>query len=146
MKVVINKCYGGFGISDAAYEKLIEWGIPRRKYLEQERDPDTKLWKPQPLNDGEVIFDRELTPRGENELNDLYYKYGDQSITGRYWETWLSGNRTHPMLIRVVEEMGEKANGRHAELKIVEIPDGTEYEISDYDCIEHIAEKHRTWG
>jgi hypothetical protein len=29
---------------------------------------------------------------------------------------------------------------------VVEIPDGTDYEISEYDGNEHIAEKHRTWA
>ena len=41
MKIVINKCYGGFGLSDAAYEKLIEYGIPARAYQEETRDPET---------------------------------------------------------------------------------------------------------
>lgn len=144
MKVVINRCHGGFGISDAAYEKLIEWGIPVRKYVEQKRDPETGLYLQEPLNEGEVIFDRELTPEGEDSLNDLYYKY--KSVLERYWETWLSDQRSNPMLIRVVEEMGEKANGRHAELKVVEIPDGIEWEIDEYDGIEHISEKHRSWS
>jgi hypothetical protein len=30
-------------------------------------------------------------------------------------------------------------------LRIVEIPDGVEWHISEYDGIEHIAENHRTW-
>lgn len=144
MKVVINKCFGGFGLSDAAYEKLIEYGVPVRKYIEQERDSETGLYKPQPLNDGEVIFDRELTPEGECSLNDLYYKY--KSGRSRYWDCWIDESRSHPLLLRVVEELGEKANGRCASLTVVEIPDGVEYEISEYDGMEHIAEKHRTWG
>ncbi len=144
MKVVINKCFGGFGLSKAAYEKLIELGVPVRKYIKQERDPETLLYKPQPLNDGEVIFDRELTPRGECEMNDLYYKY--PTASDRYWDSWTRDSRTHPLVIRVVEELGEAASGHHGKLEIVEIPDGTAYEISEYDGNEHIAELHRTWG
>ena len=60
MKVVINTCYGGFGLSDAAYEKLIEWGVPVGARAGQERDPETGLYLPQPANEGEVIFDRSL--------------------------------------------------------------------------------------
>lgn len=145
MKVVINRCYGGFGLSDAAYEKLIEWGVPVQKYHKEPRGEDG-LYRAQPLNDGEVIFDRELTPEGEDDLNDLYYKYkGKSGLTGRYWDSWTRDSRTHPLIVRVVEELGEKADGQCAELKVVEIPDGTEYEIGEYDGIEHIAEKHRTW-
>jgi hypothetical protein len=32
-----------------------------------------------------------------------------------------------------------------AELEVVEIPDDVEWIIVDYDGMEHIAEKHRTW-
>lgn len=55
-------------------------------------------------------------------------------------------DRHHPELIRVIEELGEKANGACASLRIVEIPDGTEYVVEEYDGNEHIAEKHRTWS
>lgn len=148
MKLVINSCYGGFGLSDTAYEKLIEWGVPVKKYEKEERDQETGLYKSQPLNDGEVIFDRELTPVGEDSFNDIYHKYkGSEARSNqRYWDTWIRDSRSHPLLLRVVEELGEAANGFAAELKIVEIPDGVDYEISEYDGIEHIAEKHRTWS
>lgn len=140
MKVVINKCFGGFGLSEAAYEKLIEYGIPVRKYIEQERDPVTRLYIEQPLNEGEVIFDRNLDDN-KNSLNQAMY-----TLTGRYWDTWLrSDNRTHPLLVRVVEELGKASNGRCADLKIVDIPDGTEYEIKEYDGNESIHEVHQAW-
>ena len=54
--------------------------------------------------------------------------------------------RTDPLLIQVIEKLGiEESNGGCAQLKIIEIPDGIEYEIHKYDGIEHIAEKHSTW-
>lgn len=147
MKLVINTCFGGFGLSDEAYEKLIEWGVPVRKYVEQERDETTGLYKDQPANDGEVIFDRELIPPGESAFNDIYWKFkGKTDLNYRYWDTWTRENRTHPLVIRVVEELGDRANSRCAELKIVEIPDGVDYVIQEYDGLEHVAEKHRTWG
>ena len=43
------------------------------------------------------------------------------------------------------ETLGEKANTRFSDLKIVEIPDGVDYEIDEYDGIESIHEKHRSW-
>lgn len=146
MKIAINRCFGGFGLSDAAYEKLIEYGIPVRKYMEQERGEDG-LYKPQPLNDGEVIFDRELTPPGDGSFSDIYHKYkGKTRTTQRYWDCWTDSARSHPLVLRVIEELGEAANGPCASLAIVEIPDGVDYEISEYDGREHIAEKHRTWA
>ena len=145
-KVAINTCYGGFGLSNAAYEKLIEWGIPVRNYKEPKRN-ENGLYEIE--TDDEVIYDRELTLLGEDESNDKlyhFYKDADNSLFGRYWDTWTRENRTHPLVIRVIEELGEAANSRCAELKVVEIPDNVEYYIDEYDGIEHIAEKHRIWG
>ena len=49
-------------------------------------------------------------------------------------------------LIEVVEELGDTASGKYADLKIIEIPDDVEWQIEEYDGCEWIAEKHRTWG
>lgn len=141
MKVVANRCFGGFGLSDMAYEKLIEWGVPVRAYVEQERDPTTGLYLPQPANDGEVIFDRDLTPPDKRDKqHDLIRRIG-----GRYWEAWIRDNRSHPLLVRVVELLGELSYGKHAKLEVVEIPDGIEWEIDEYDGNEVVREKHRSW-
>jgi hypothetical protein len=53
--------------------------------------------------------------------------------------------RDDPSLIKVVESYGELANGRYSYIKIVEIPDDVEWIIQDYDGVEWVAEKHRTW-
>jgi hypothetical protein len=54
--------------------------------------------------------------------------------------------RNDKNLVATVRGLGEKANGRFSELKIVEIPDGTDYEIDEYDGMESIEEKHQSWG
>lgn len=54
--------------------------------------------------------------------------------------------RTDPDLIEVIQELGKQADGVHAKLKIVEVPDGVEWEIQEYDGVEWVAEKHRTWS
>jgi hypothetical protein len=48
-------------------------------------------------------------------------------------------------LIAVVELMGETANNRFSELKIVDIPDDVNWYIEEYDGKEWVAERHRTW-
>lgn len=54
--------------------------------------------------------------------------------------------RASEHLIRVVRELGvEAASGRGSQLHIVEIPDNVEWSIMDYDGVEWVAEKHRTW-
>jgi hypothetical protein len=49
------------------------------------------------------------------------------------------------MLVKVVEDLGIESFGFAANLKIVEIPDDVDWEVMEYDGMEHIAEKHRTW-
>lgn len=53
--------------------------------------------------------------------------------------------RDDPELVQTVHELGRKADGAYAELKIVEIPDDVEWQIEEYDGREWVAEKHRTW-
>jgi hypothetical protein len=55
--------------------------------------------------------------------------------------------RDDPYLVKVVEELGSKAaSGDHAKLKIVDIPADADWIIIEFDGLEHIAEKHRTWS
>jgi len=54
-------------------------------------------------------------------------------------------DRDDPALINVVRTMGARANGDYADLKIVEIPADVDWQIDDYDGVEWVAEKHRTW-
>ena len=53
--------------------------------------------------------------------------------------------RDDPYLLQIVHELGLRADGNYAELKIVEIPEDVEWEIQEYDGLEWVAEKHRIW-
>ena len=120
MKVVINECHGGFGLSTLAFTKLIEKG-----------------WKTTTFNE-EGNF--------EDPNADIVVAKG--SLWGDYGFVQYSNSqsiRSHPDVIHVVEQLGKEANGRFAELKIVEIPDDIEWEIEEYDGIESVVEKHRRW-
>lgn len=120
VKVVINRCFGGFGLSDKAYERLIELGMTAQPYNEDGN-----------LDEG-VDISVHTDPK-------------DAGVFGKYYKHWSEKERTDPRLVQVVEELGRKANDRFAELKIVEIPDDIEWTIEEYDGVEWIAEKHRTW-
>jgi hypothetical protein len=69
-----------------------------------------------------------------------YISNEDLGITGDH-----HAYRTDERLISVVEELGKDANGRCADLEVIEIPDDVDWFISDYDGIETIHEKHRSW-
>ena len=53
--------------------------------------------------------------------------------------------REDPVLVEIVEEMGSESGGCFSDLKVVEIPDGVEWQIDEYDGLEWVAERHRTW-
>jgi hypothetical protein len=90
MKIVINKCFGGFGLSELAIARYCELtGLSTFDEYEVRRD-------------------------------DL-------------------------ILVQVVEELGESACSRFSDLKVVEIPDGVEWQVKEYDGKEWISEVHRTW-
>ena len=57
-------------------------------------------------------------------------------------------DRSDPLLIRVIEQLGTEraaAKGRGHKLKIIDIPEGVEWEIRDKGGIEIVVEKHRSW-
>lgn len=147
MKLVINTCFGGFGLSEAAYEWLHkERGVPIQKYISQERGEDGRFL-PESRNDGIVIFDRELTPASESSMSALYHRYKPNSIGGRYWDCWTRETRDHALVVEVVEALGsEVASGQCAKLKVVEIPDGVEWELDEYDGVEKVREVSRVWA
>jgi len=68
------------------------------------------------------------------------------------WKDWEEDwsyydiERNDQYLVRVIEELGDDANGRFSELKVVNIPDEVEWQLEEYDGLEWVAEKHRIWN
>jgi hypothetical protein len=55
--------------------------------------------------------------------------------------------RHDAFLVEAIEALGSDAcSTRFSQLAIVEIPDGVDYVIEEYDGLEHVAERHRTWS
>ena len=138
MKVVINRCFGGFGLSSAALKRYMALK-GRECYFFRH---DFKAGTNTPISDdaaNSVFASAYDIPNPDDlsaEERDKHYLY----VSG------CDNLRTDPDLIRVVEELGEKANGECADLKIVKIPNGIDYEIDEYDGLETIHEKHRSWS
>lgn len=137
MKIVLNKCYGGFSLSHEAQMRVFEKrGVKVFPYFSKWEDGDTFYKK----------YDSEKQKKSSLLDFVVYFKEDPQvdsfcikeSEKDKYDSIYLEfdHDRTNKELIDVVEEMGEKANGRYAYLKVFEIPDGASYEISDYDGIE----------
>jgi len=49
-------------------------------------------------------------------------------------------------LVATVKALGEEADTRYSDLKVVEIPDDVEWHVGEYDGMEWVAEAHRTWS
>ena len=74
--------------------------------------------------------------------------FGGFSISTAAWERYveLGGKaengyhleRTDPILVQVVEELGENANSLFSELAIADVPAGTKYRIDEYDGNESV--------
>lgn len=132
MKVVINQSYGGFGLSSEALIRLIEADsnfIIRRSI--EEYGGDKSEFKYELRNS--YLFDKNWPILFKDEIIYTHDQYSETA-------------RTDPALIKIVEELGNAANGPFAKLKIVEIPDDVTFVIEEYDGMETIAEVHRTWS
>jgi hypothetical protein len=92
-KIVINTCFGGFGLSEESLE-------------------DYKKRK--------------------NITDENFY----------HWDI----PRDCPDLVAMVEEGGTDVDGIYSELKVVDVPDDANWYIEEYDGMEHVAERHRTWS
>ena len=140
MKVVVNRCYGGFGLSEEALQSYLKKrGLPCYRYEQTKykfRD-NINVWeKCDSFSIGSLFTYHYTKDHGDFIVDELpkdgYFYIGNV-------------DRNDPDLVAVVEELGMAADGRHASLKIVEIPDDVEWDISEYDGMEEIHEVHRSW-
>lgn len=135
MKVVYNACYGGFGLSP-----LAEDAYAKRKDIEL-------FW----------YSSEGFSPKKYTRLSEVPLKpsFNNQAFTADLGESateypegsfyYPSYDRADLDLIAVIEGLGDAANGSHAELAIEEIPDGSEYEITEYDGFEGVEPPRQSW-
>lgn len=107
MKIVINRCFGGYGLSKEAVEYMAARGNEEAKACLE-----------------------------ANRTNASAFGFNSYSM---------DEDRTSPILIEAVEALGDRASGYLAQLEIIEIPDDVDYYIHEYDGMESVNEKHRSW-
>ena len=123
MNVVYNNCYGGFGLSHEAvmlYAKL--------KGITLYTDPEQSVWGTCHYFTIPVEQYREF-----EAANDI------KACNEGYFSPEHDISRDDPDLVKVVLQLGEKANGPSAELAICFVPDGVDYEIEEYDGKESVV-------
>jgi len=143
MKVLINKCYGGFCVNTEVIKRLVILDakciekIAPKKYYGRESDFKSDFHNYLDIGDGFFAHKHGYSVYKDGYLYHLCDGYGDEK----------SKTRTDKDLISVFEELGsEKSSGMCAKLGVVEIPDGIDFVIEEYDGYESVAEKHRTWS
>jgi hypothetical protein len=140
MKVVINSCYGGFGVSAEALKELVLVNAKCIRSMTPEKFYG-KGWKED--------FDYER--KSFIDIGDGFFSHKDAFYVfrGDRFLYDLNNNdefRSDKDLVAVVEKLGEEANGQFSKLKVVEIPDGISFEINDYDGMESIHQTHQSWS
>lgn len=146
MKVVINKCFGGYGLSVKAileigkkkgltfYPYIKDYGKGRDVYVKCDEDcREFHFVKYTTVDNGPQVTLDDM--KGE-------YDFGYPCFNN-YYGDW---SRTDPDVVAVVEELGERADGSFSNLGVIDIPDDVRFTIEEYDGMETIEEVHRSWA
>ena len=132
MKIILNRCFGGFHPSHKAMMRYFELkGIEVGVYEHKYNQPYIKA------TDTTREYDIEYFTGPQEETieydRERYFWYGDIE-------------RTDPILVQVVEELGEEASHPVSIIRVVYIDDDcTDWYIHDYDGMESVEESHRSW-
>lgn len=137
MKLVVNKCYGGFGLSPIAMVEYLK--LKGKECFFYKKNYDDKLYHRVQLHEASN-YDVSLTKDYGESFKDDWKLFKDDDFYDGDIE------RADTDLVKVVETLGEeKSSGSLSKLRIVEIPDGVDWELDEYDGIESIHEVHRSW-
>ena len=130
MKVILNKCYGGFDVSKEAYMLYAKKkGLNLYQYASDFVSSKKCIYTR--TNDETLFQNYFIKDMGDNiEINNKDYKKYNLYLDDEH--------RQDTILIEVVEELGNKASGRFGRLEVVEIPDNCYYKIDEYDGFETI--------
>jgi hypothetical protein len=118
-KIVYNRCYGGFSLSDKAIYRYYELlGKPLFR-IESRYGPHLTLADPSALPEG-LTEEQRHEALGGNEVYVSPYDF----------------KRDDPLVVQVVEELGSEANGMCADLAITEVSGS--WRIDEYDGRETV--------
>jgi hypothetical protein len=130
-KIVYNACYGGFGLSHEAVLRYAEVkGITL--YHKDESGIFTHYYLCPP----------EEFERLQDEDHNNPIRQGRYERSNAMYFSPSNIERNDPALVQVVEELGDRANGQCAKLRIAEVPAGTLYRIDEYDGNESVETKY----
>lgn len=130
VRVVYNRCCGGFGLSQEACKRY--WELQGKEvWIEQDKQFKSlgvfTVWLVPPE---ERVVQKDWSSMTQEERIAYNRKHSEQ--------TWYYNNlsRHDPILVQVVEELGDKANAWFAQLAIEEVYGP--YRIDEYDGNESV--------
>ena len=142
-KVILNKCYGMFQVSPRGYS-LYAKKIGKQMYC----------YRGSHDSENGLVYVKERLDEFIKGKPTLFYFYstinhGDKvtcSLCKNNFEGCLILDEKHrfdPVLIEVIEELGDEASSVFSKLQIVEIPDDVieDYMIDDYDGFEMLHKR-----
>lgn len=147
MYIALNKCFGGFSLSKEAKIMYMEQKY-HKFYIYHYHDDEANRVS---LEDFKLI---------EHIDDDLFYyitkkNYGDNVYLDRtviedaFEDIDSLKFRSDKVLIDVIRKLGKKANGRFADIKLVNVPkelcEENKLYIDEYDGLETLHENHRIW-
>lgn len=132
MKIVINSCHGGFGLSQKALKYIYD--LDKNSKSIELITPEEYFGNKEIPKDIEEYFNKQLCRNYYSNKDNIIvcYRSAYESIEPRIC----------PNLIQCIEELEDYANGIFAKLKIINVPDIhkiEDLEICEYDGIEHVA-------
>ena len=150
-KVIINKCFGGYGFEPFTIQKYAEAkGLPLFWY---ERDYEYDAGRLREKLDRTTISKIEtmeglrmgIYPMQKDMGDSFIFEWGNNE--GIFFEMpEKEESRTDPVLIEIIEKYGDRnRHGCHAPT-VVEVPDGVEWVVDEYDGLESLHEAHRIFG
>lgn len=146
-KIAINICFGSFDLSPKSLLWLYNNGcndivlpvnlkifLRTTSKIQAEDDikKEIEKWKECKNNNFENINDcMVFTEDYQHYLSPIHFvKYE---------------NREDPLLIRCIESLKEEVDTPMSQVRIIEIPEGVDYQIANNDGYEYIREKSREW-
>ncbi|ORJ53957.1 hypothetical protein LBR_08485 [Levilactobacillus brevis] len=144
MKLLINETWGGFGVSVyTMIHTASKKGIKVVPYFgKMDFVSGTVVYRP---IDDVKEFDKKMSTGdivllADCNLQEFVAPLGDDDRLKKFSPWWFSpdDNRTDSDLISAVEEDGDLAFTPVNKPTVVEIPDGYDYEINDYDGMETV--------